>query len=320
MAGPCGDCIAKWISLARRWMAARRSTLARRGALLFLLASAVHAATMGNSASVATARQKQTTSEGGDTASPTTLASESPSNAFTHAPLSYFALDKLEPKGPRKNADVGKPSDFTRPLVKGHGSVSVGSWSCTEGGWDSPAPRGTTEAFYVLSGSGCVTDLDGTAHSFGPTDTVVLPKGWSGRWDVHNRIHKVWVVHDHADVAGASVSAVVTPLSSFAPAEMTDQGVRADAVHGAPQSTTRKVYDVGPTGVGCWTCTAGGWPVPPRKTTECFHVLEGRFFLTNADGTARCCQAGDTLMLPKGWAGHWDIIEPVKKVWVVVQD
>lgn len=133
-------------------------------------------------------------------------------------------------------------------------------------------------------------------------------------------IHKVWVVHDHEDVKGASVEASVTPPESFATPEMTQQGVRKDAAHGQPSSGTRKVYGVGATAVGCWTCTPGGFPVANRPTTECFHVLEGLFFLTNTDGSARRCGPGDTVVLPKGWSGHWDIIEAVKKVWVVLSD
>lgn len=96
--------------------------------------------------------------------------------SFSHAALSYFSLDKLTPKGPRKNADVGNPADSTRSLAN-VGKVSVGSWSCTDGGWDSPAMRATTEVFYVFTGEGCVTDTDGTKHEFGPGDTVILPKG-----------------------------------------------------------------------------------------------------------------------------------------------
>ena len=42
--------------------------------------------------------------------------------------------------------------------------------------------------------------------------------------------------------------------------------------------------------------------------------------VTNADGSARRCVAGDTMMLPKGWTGYWDIIETVRKLWVVVEE
>jgi hypothetical protein len=35
------------------------------------------------------------------------------------APLSFFALDQLELKGPRKNVDRGDPHDYGKPFVKG---------------------------------------------------------------------------------------------------------------------------------------------------------------------------------------------------------
>jgi hypothetical protein len=58
-----------------------------------------------------------------------------------------------------------------------------------------------------------VSDPDGTRYPFGPGDVVVLPKGWYGRWDIQQKIHKVWVVHDHPDVVGASVTPVVQHFS-----------------------------------------------------------------------------------------------------------
>ena len=251
---------------------------------------------------------------------------------LVHATRSFFDLDELTPKGPRKS-DVGSPEDFTKPLAVVDGKpakwsgASVGSWACTEGGWDSPALRPTTETFFVFEGEGCVTDLDGTRHPFGPGDTVVLPKKWSGRWDISKRIHKVWVVHDHPDVDGASdalVRASVTPLASFEDAELSPGG-------GGPQfadvaSTGRTVYEVGPTRVGCWSLsTPGDFEVDCLERTQCFHILEGLLFLHDtADGDAptedgQRCAAGDTVVLPNGWAGRWNVVEPVKALCVEVQ-
>jgi len=239
---------------------------------------------------------------------------------FTHAPIGYFALDKLKSKGPRTNADVGQPHDATRPLIKG-AAASVGSWWCAAGGWPSPALRATTEVFFVFHGRGCVTDLDGTRHEFGPGDTVILPKGWSGRWDVLEDIHKVWVVYDHPNVEETSTP-IRAVIASYADLfnDLTTHGVRSDATHGSPTTASRTFYSVGPTEVGCWTCSPGSFSASkPRDWTESFHVIEGVFFLTNSDGSARRCVAGDTVQLPKGWSGHWDIIEPVRKLWVVTE-
>mmetsp|Transcript_23208 Transcript_23208/g.58537 ORF Transcript_23208/g.58537 Transcript_23208/m.58537 type:complete len:338 (-) Transcript_23208:272-1285(-) len=249
-------------------------------------------------------------------AAPSDGASASSSIKFLYAPISDFAVDQLTPKGPRKNTDWGTPEDFTRALQKG--SISVGSWACTEGGWNSPTARPTTEAFYVLSGHGCVTDPDGTQHPFGPGDTVVLPKHWYGRWDIQQRIRKVWLTLDHADVPGAAKTPEVMSLAELQ-AKVGQLKVRQDALHGSsPAQGGAPMYNVGPTSAGYWTCTPGSW-ASSKKETEMFFVLEGVFFLTNADGSARRCGPGDTVVLPKGWSGHWDIIETVKKVWFIVK-
>jgi uncharacterized cupin superfamily protein len=45
-------------------------------------------------------------------------------------------------------------------------------------------------------------------------------------------------------------------------------------------TATSMHYDVGPTAVGFWACTPGGFPVRAKANTEAFFVLEGSFFLT----------------------------------------
>jgi uncharacterized cupin superfamily protein len=146
-----------------------------------------------------------------------TDSSKSNSNSnvtFIHAPISYFAIDQLTFIGPRPNADVGTPQESSRLLLPRHvettttttisssssiirqdndstSSLSTGSWWCTRGGWPSKTLRTTTEIFYVWQGFGCLTDLDGQRNFFGPGDTVILPKGWSGRWDIAEPVHKV---------------------------------------------------------------------------------------------------------------------------------
>lgn len=235
-----------------------------------------------------------------DDASPTTTR-------FHHAALSYFDVALLTPKGPRKGADVGSPHDSTRPLVKGD-VLSAGSWWCAEGGWPSPTPRATTEIFTVLSGHACVTDAgDGTRSFFGPGDTVVLPKGWAGRWDVLEDIHKVWVVVDGEDDDDddAKTSSIVVH--------------HRDAVS-STTTTTTIFLDNGHANVGTWSAHAPGSLIVTRQEhTEAHHFLEGVAFLTNDDGegTARRCVAGDTVVLPKGWAGRWDFMETVKTIRVV---
>ena len=132
-------------------------------------------------------------------------------------------------------------------------------------------------------------------------------------------IHKVWVVHDHPDVPGAAdgiVRATVAPVPEFDPSAAP---LVEGALHEAPANVAQTIYSVGPSKVGFVTCSAGSWAVAPRQSAEVFFVVDGVFFLTNADGSARRCVAGDTVVLPKGWAGLWNVIEPVRQVWVEAQ-
>lgn len=136
---------------------------------------------------------------------------------------------------------------------------------------------------------------------------------------------KVWFVHDHEHIeedTSSTVRARIIHYNDMVSKEtLHNWKQRADATHGtSPQSASKNFYDVGPTDVGYWTCTPGSFAVTtPRPTAEGFYVLEGVFFLTNhADGNTQRCVAGDTVVLPKGWTGEWNVVETVQKLWVEV--
>jgi len=64
------------------------------------------------------------------------------------------------------------------------------------GVWEAGAGKTTlknfpfTEYVLMISGSVIVTEEDGTSRSFVAGDTFVIPKGWSGIWDVQERMKK----------------------------------------------------------------------------------------------------------------------------------
>jgi len=227
-----------------------------------------------------------------------------------YAPAEYFSLDNLAAKGPRSAADWGQPHDTSRQLVD-DGTFSVGSWWCSEGGWPSPSPKGATEIFYVISGYGSLGDADGMTHYFGPGDTVIIPKGHTGRWDVNVALHKIWAVNDHARVEerATPIRVQVIHYNEFTPQElMTSQK--------DPTSSFKTCYDVGPTKVGVWASKPGSYNVTAKPIRTFFHVLEGILFVTDgATGLAHRCVAGDTVMMPAGWYGHIDVVENAKKLW-----
>ena len=220
--------------------------------------------------------------------------------SFHAAPGSHFDMANLELKGPRSNVDKGDPHDYGRPFVKGalDGSAACGSWACSPGGWDSPNARPSTEWFYVLSGRGCVTDPDGAPHPFGPGDVVVLPRGWHGRWDITEHIHKIWLTHTHEDKQGASKRPTTAPLARLLESLATN-------LSSAGRSGVA-AYDADGFRAGVWALPAHGEAIVTNDANaiEVFTVVKGELFVVDADGAvARRCVPGDVVVLPEGWRG-----------------
>lgn len=244
------------------------------------------------------------------------------STGFCHVPLDYFAFDNLSSKGPRGSCDWGAAQDWSRKLAD-DGVFRGGTWYCTEGGWESPNGKATTEVFYVVEGHGMLGDADGTKHFFGPGDMVIIPKGHTGRWDVNTPIHKVWAVnaHDNIEESGPAIRVQVDHFKDFAPHCLGDTSAN-DPLYGntgGVSSSSNTFYNVGPTQVGVWTCEPGSFEVAYGER-QWFHVVEGAMFVTDSsDGTSKRCAAGDTVMLPAGWSGYVDVVETVKKVFTVAK-
>lgn len=251
---------------------------------------------------------------------------------FHHASPEYFSLNNLNSKGLRSSYDWGRPQDWSRTLADvGDDAFSAGTWYCTEGGWQSSNAKAVTEVFYVIEGHGMLGDADGARHYFGPGDLVIIPKGHTGRWDVNTPIHKLWAVNDHAYVeeSGPIIRVQVNHYRDFfAPHNLVETAkLGNDPLYGRlpgpliSSSASNILYDMGSTQVGVWTCNPESFEVVPLAGKGLwFHVLQGIMFITNdSDGTTKRCVAGDTVLLPPGWSGLIDVLEPVKKLFTVAR-
>lgn len=69
---------------------------------------------------------------------------------------------------------------------------------------------------------------------------------------------------------------------------------------------------------GVWSSTTGRWRVRYTEHEFC-HLLEGRVRLVDAAGAAREFGAGDAWVIPSGWHGTWETLEPARKYYVIYE-
>jgi uncharacterized protein len=115
-----------------------------------------------------------------------------------------------------------------------------------------------------------------------------------------------------------------TPLLAhkFVPADAPgerDHPAASRIVGGAPSFITRNAYTSPDEAkfVGLWECDEGSWRVSYTEW-ECCWILEGRMRLTDSNGVVLEARAGDNLVIEPGFEGIWEVLEPLRKLYVIV--
>ena len=69
---------------------------------------------------------------------------------------------------------------------------------------------------------------------------------------------------------------------------------------------------------GIWESSPGKWRVSYAENEFC-GILSGRVILTGADGKAQEFKTGDAFVIPAGFEGTWETIEPVRKWYAIFE-
>lgn len=100
----------------------------------------------------------------------------------------------LEPAGVRPGADSGNPIMSIREFAK-NAQGDMGIWECEPGSWPV-VDRPNTEFCYILAGKAILTDdLSGEVTQVSAGDLIILPVGWTGRWDVLETVRKIYTIY-----------------------------------------------------------------------------------------------------------------------------
>ena len=69
---------------------------------------------------------------------------------------------------------------------------------------------------------------------------------------------------------------------------------------------------------GQWRSERGRWQVRYTEEEWC-EMLEGVSILTDAAGRATTLKAGDRFVVPRGFVGTWEVVEPTTKRFVIYE-
>ncbi len=92
-------------------------------------------------------------------------------------------------------------------------------------------------------------------------------------------------------------------------------------VRGNPRRTTWNHFTnaSGEMFAGVWQCEAGSWRIEMGPTEdEFFFVTAGRCRLIDEAGVAVEAGPGEALVIPAGFKGVFDVLEPMQKYYVIV--
>ena len=93
-------------------------------------------------------------------------------------------------------------------------------------------------------------------------------------------------------------------------------------VVGNPKRTTWNHYtnESGEVFAGAWSCEVGSWRIEFGPTEdEFFFVTQGKVRITDDGGKVVEIGAGQSLVIPAGFKGIFEVVEPVTKHYMIVE-
>ncbi len=69
---------------------------------------------------------------------------------------------------------------------------------------------------------------------------------------------------------------------------------------------------------GIWQSSVGSWKVRYTENELC-HLLRGHVRLTDDAGRVQDFRAGDSFVVPCGFSGLWEVLEPAEKLYAIFE-
>lgn len=91
-------------------------------------------------------------------------------------------------------------------------------------------------------------------------------------------------------------------------------------IEGKPECTLYNHYEspCSQFGAGVWEGTVGHWKVEYTEHEYC-EIIHGVSVLRDSEGQAKTLRAGDRFVIPAGFKGTWEVLEPCRKIYVMFE-
>ena len=99
-----------------------------------------------------------------------------------------------------------------------------------------------------------------------------------------------------------------------------EAGKPGNAISGNPTTQVQNYFTDGSGQffAGIWESSVGKWPIRYTESEFCA-VLEGKLVLTDATGKSETFAKGDSFVIPGGFVGTWETVEPVRKLYAIFE-
>jgi uncharacterized cupin superfamily protein len=118
------------------------------------------------------------------------------------------------------------------------------------------------------------------------------------------------------------VTRTLAVFTAAAPQPAFDRPRRDRLVAGDPLRTTWEHFAAasGDMTAGIWACEPGSWNIAfAENKDEFFCVIAGRIAIADTAGKRSEFGPGEAGVIPAGFTGRFEVIEPVRKYYVVVE-
>jgi uncharacterized cupin superfamily protein len=190
---------------------------------------------------------------------------------------------------------------------------------------DVAIPYTYDEYVLVLEGSVVLISTEGVRQEYQTGDQFLVPRGWTGTWEMPSRFRELIIVEtDQWEASESLLAALFASPQKSGTVAPTVLPLLADAL----QQAELESLPPWPEGVVMRGTNAHGQKVlhegqlvsvlygaeaallevgAPFPYDEYVFVVEGEVILTSKGGSPKTFGVGDSFLVPKGWRGTWDM-------------